>query len=98
MTPDASRRVVAGSLFVTGALVSVKALSNDHLPTIRNGLGLVVAGVFLSVGAEAAPSLAASFAVLLAVAAVMDSASDAFGAVNRGLQAGSSALAPGSKR
>lgn len=69
-TPPAAQKFVVTSLVVTGGLAVVNSIAGGHVPPVRIGVGLTVAGVMLAVGAEVAPELAAGMALLMAASAV----------------------------
>lgn len=59
--------VVIGSLFAVGVLDMLHDAATQTRPSVRQTLGLAVAGLILTVAAGPAPTLAAGFALLLLV-------------------------------
>lgn len=85
MTSGGAKRLVVAAVVTTGVLSSVKAVSKGHAPSVRIGLGLLVAGVTLSLLAEGQPDLAGSFAALFLVSAIFNVGGDAFASLSKGL-------------
>lgn len=64
-TTAQAQHVVVGSLFAVGALDLLHDAATQTRPTVRQALGMTVAGLGLTALAGPAPQLAAGFALLL---------------------------------
>jgi hypothetical protein len=78
-------RIVVGSLFAVGVLDTVAAFSGGHKPTLREGLGLAVAGVLLAAMAGPAPELAAGFSLLLLISSLYTVGASTFALLGKAL-------------
>jgi len=73
-TPAKAKTVIVGSSIATGVLTSVTATVTDkHLPRARTLVAVTVATILMLALADAAPSVAAGFAVLMLVTALTQS-------------------------
>lgn len=86
-TPQQAHNLVLGAVVTTGVLGVVRDVSHGQAPTIREGLGLTVAGVMLALLIGPSPALAGGLAALMTVTALLTIGADAFGALNKGLSA-----------
>lgn len=80
-----AQHVVVASLFAAGAIETVHDLADGHAPSLRVGLGLTIAGVFLTAIADTAPTLAAGFAVLVLVSTLFTSGLRALDVIGKAL-------------
>lgn len=71
MTSPEAKRIVLGSVAVAGTLAAVTDLTGGRAPRIRIFIGSCLAGAVLAMAAEVAPAPAATFALMLAVTAVL---------------------------
>lgn len=82
MNSGTARQVVITSLAITAALAIAKQVSEAQAPNVpRVLIGAFVAGIVLTFGAEAVPSLAASIAALILVGAIVNSGPHLWGAI-----------------
>lgn len=82
-TPAQAKRTVVLALLIAGGLAATRDLSKGRVPRLRIVFGVFIAGVILAALADfGAPQIAASFAALLAVTAVL-LATEALPAVTR---------------
>jgi hypothetical protein len=65
-----AQHVVVGCLFAVGALDLLHDAATQTTPSLRQTLGLAVAGLALTAAAGPAPQLAAGFALLLLVSSL----------------------------
>lgn len=65
-----AQKIILTSLVVTGGLAVVDAVAAGHVPAVRIGVGLTVAGVMLSAFAEVSPQIAGGLAALMGTSAV----------------------------
>lgn len=87
MSPADSKRMVVASLVVVAALTVVRDVAEGRAPTVKEGLGIFVAGLLLTALAEPLPTLAGGIAGLVGVSAVLHTGAEAFGAINKGVRA-----------
>lgn len=85
MTTDHAEGVVVASLLATGVLDSLHSISQGHAPSLRQGLGLTIAGIFLALLAGPAPAVAAGFAVLMLIAAAFTVGDAALSSIGKAL-------------
>lgn len=71
MTPANAKSAALGCVIATGVVASVSDLSEGHLPPLRIGVGVFIAGAALLALADPAPELAAGFGFLLLAGAVL---------------------------
>jgi hypothetical protein len=71
VTPAGAKRAVVMAVIVTGGLATLDAFGKSQLPSLRQTLGLVIAGAFLALGAEGAPEVAGPFALLVMAGSVV---------------------------
>lgn len=72
-TPNA-KRIVLGTLVLTGVISVVRDIAHQEVPDVaRLLIGLIFAGVLLSLASEAVPEVAALFAVLILVGTLLES-------------------------
>lgn len=71
MSASSAKSVALGCVIGAGAIASVSSISAGHLPPLRVGVGVFVAGAMLLALADASPQLAAGFGVLVLVGAVL---------------------------
>lgn len=69
-TTAEAQRVVVGSLLAVGLLDLLHDAATQTRPTMRQALGVTVAGFLLTAAAGPAPQLAAGFALLLLAASL----------------------------
>lgn len=75
---NSSESTVILSLLVAGGSAAVGQLGQGHIPPVRIGVGVAVAGTLLLVVAQFAPQVAASFAVIVMITALLVSGGPAF--------------------
>lgn len=85
-TTAGARKTVVASVLVTGALVGIRDVSRGHAPSVKTGIGLAFSSVFLGLMADAAPSLAQGFALLLLVGAVTTTGAEVFTNIQKGVR------------
>ena len=66
------KSMVALSLLTSGVLIGASQLLNGKMPTYRQLVGVFVVYVFLGIGAEVTPEVAAAFSVLIVVVVFME--------------------------
>ncbi len=82
MTPRSARRFVLGSVAVSSIIVLfARTLEARRIPRARAFIAAVLVASFLSMIADASPQLAASFAGLVLVSALLTSGADVLGRV-----------------
>lgn len=85
ITPDQAKRLTIAAVVVSGGLASVDAIRQGRRPELRIGLGMVVAGVGLSLVSEVSPQLGGSLAALLLVSSVFIVGAPALATISGGL-------------
>ena len=77
MTPRSARRFVLGSVALSSLIVAfARTLEARRIPRARAFIAAVILAAFLSFVADASPELAASFAGLVLVSALLTSGAD----------------------
>lgn len=73
-TPGRAKTIVVGSSIATGVLTSITAtVTEKRIPRARTLVAVAVAAVFMLALADAAPSVATGFAILMLVTALTQS-------------------------
>ena len=71
MTSSSARSAALGCVIASGAIASVSSITAGHVPPLRVGVGVFVAGALLLALAGPAPELAAGFGALVLVGSVL---------------------------
>ena len=88
MTPRRAKRIILLAIIVAGTIAFVRQAAEGEIPSVRIAVGGFVALIMLTLIAEAAPEVAAGFAMLTLVSSIFVTGEPALSAITSALTSG----------